>query len=252
MQIIAHPSALEQAALDYCAYSHEARVHYANFIEYFRRGSAQVCYASADGLLVYDRISKCYSMSAQTMAAAEEMIAHIDPSAMLFTGRECFYEEALFAKTGLKLQMRCTQVVYDTETRGRAPLALPEFDGEIRPLGPEHAAFVHQHYNDGTEPMEYIDFCIQTGMLGLFVGDELAGFAGFHGEGSMGLLDILPAYRRRGYASVLECAILNRALELGMLYPYGHVVQGNEASFALQAKLTLETDATELFWAFKE
>ncbi|MFQ7452543.1 MAG: GNAT family N-acetyltransferase [Flavonifractor plautii] len=35
-------------------------------------------------------------------------------------------------------------------------------------------------------------------MLGAFVDGTLAGFAGFHGEGSIGLLEVLPAYRRRG------------------------------------------------------
>ena len=34
--------------------------------------------------------------------------------------------------------------------------------------------------------------------FGAFVDGQLAGFVGEHSEGSMGMLEIFPAYRRRG------------------------------------------------------
>lgn len=250
MEIIKHPTPPEQAALAYCADTHAHRLHYANLIELLRRKSAEVLYAADDGLLLRDRISTAYSMSAQNLDAAERMLALVEEGCELFTGRELFYQELVREKTGLTGGEICTQVVYDTETRGCDPHPLPPHDGEVRLLEQEHAAYVHAHYHGGAERIEYIHDRIEFGMLGIFVEGKLAGFTGYHAEGSLGLLEILPEYRRHGYASVLEVALLNHALSIGQRYPYGQVVRGNAASMELQKKMGLWMDDTELFWAF--
>ena len=80
------------------------------------------------------------------------------------------------------------------------------------------------------------------------VDGALAGFAGIHQEGTMGLLEVLPQFRRRGLAEVLEVGRIAQQLRRGLL-PYCHVRLGNTASEALQAKLGLVFDARRtLYW----
>lgn len=65
---------------------------------------------------------------------------------------------------------------------------------------------------------------------------ELAGFIGEHDEGSIGMLEVLPAHRRRGCAQALEAFMINRHLGQGRM-PYCQVEVSNDASHALQRKM---------------
>ena len=63
----------------------------------------------------------------------------------------------------------------------------------------------------------------------------------------MGLLEVLPQFRRRGLAEALEAALIGRQLGKGAL-PYAQVRIGNTASEALQEKLGLTFDRRVLYW----
>ena len=89
--------------------------------------------------------------------------------------------------------------------------------------------------------------CDAEGVLGAEVGGRLAGFIGIHEEGAMGLLEVLPQFRRRGLAEALEAALIGRQLGKGAL-PYAQVRIGNTASEALQEKLGLTFDRRVLYW----
>lgn len=117
---------------------------------------------------------------------------------------------------------------------------------QIRRLDQSHLGFVLQHYHmmdDETYLRERID----EGMYGVFVGGELAGFIGTHDERSIGLLEILPEYRRLGLAFALEAHLINRLLEQGRI-PFCQVSVGNEPSLALQRKLGLEISDATVHW----
>lgn len=86
-------------------------------------------------------------------------------------------------------------------------------------------------------------------MWGLFEGNAIAGFIGMHPEGSMGLLEVLPEYRRRGYGYLLEAYLIRLHLQRGWT-PYCHVVKGNEASLRLQKKLGFEFAEKPAIWVF--
>ena len=117
---------------------------------------------------------------------------------------------------------------------------------DIRPLTQEHAALAASVYHDGDGA--YIRNRIEHGALfGVFESDALAGFAGFHDDGSMGMLEILPPFRRRGYAAQLEAFLIAAALKEGRT-PYCHVVDGNEASLHLQWKMGLTCTRLPAIW----
>ena len=119
----------------------------------------------------------------------------------------------------------------------------------IKPLTKEQLSFVCENYDDDEE---YMASRIDYGMLGAF--DEngnCAGFVGFHGEGSMGLLTVIPEFRRRGIGLALEARNLNRRLAERRI-PFGHVVVGNEKSMGLQHKIGMEFSKNIVTWVFSD
>lgn len=80
---------------------------------------------------------------------------------------------------------------------------------------------------------------------------EFVGFIGRHPEGSMGLLQVFPEYRRQGYGEELESFMINRFLEEGRV-PYAHIIVDNEKSMNLQKKLGYEVADKKIYWLFKE
>lgn len=128
---------------------------------------------------------------------------------------------------------------------------------EVRTLSPEEAGQLACYYHlpgpDAgklEETAAYLRSRADGSLFALYDGAALLGFAGTHDEGSMGLLTVLPAYRRRGLGSVLERLSIARALERGHL-PFAQVAQGNEASLALQRSLGMRVAAERVCWMDK-
>ena len=76
----------------------------------------------------------------------------------------------------------------------------------IRPLKAEDAAEAARYYHLFDDPLPYLRGRAEAGALwGHFTAEgRLAGFLGIHSEGSMGMLEVVPEFRRRGIAQALE------------------------------------------------
>lgn len=128
----------------------------------------------------------------------------------------------------------------------------PEVDPacDIRPLELCHAELAAQHYKLFPNAEPYITERIEAGrMWGVFEDSALAGFIGTHSEGSMGMLEVFPEHRRKGYGMMLENFLIAWHLERGWT-PLGHVVDGNEASIRLQQKAGMEKGDLPAIWVF--
>lgn len=146
---------------------------------------------------------------------------------------------------GLATEQPCTQWVYTAAQ----PPQLPEMD--MRPLTEDYAARCAAIYHPGSDDPSYMLDRIRAGRLwGLFRQGELAAFIGTHHEGSMGILNVLPEYRRQGLASALESWLIGWQLQRGWT-PYCHVYADNAASHALQARLGLIPAAEPVIWAWR-
>ena len=98
--------------------------------------------------------------------------------------------------------------------------------------------------------MAHIRGCIADGLMwGVFDGGKIAGFVGMHSEGSMGMLEILPEYRRCGYGFALEAYCIDWHLKQGWT-PFGHVIEGNNPSWSLQQKLGMRRAELPAIWIF--
>ena len=77
----------------------------------------------------------------------------------------------------------------------------------------------------------------------------VAGFIGTHSEGSMGMLEVLPEFRRKGYGLALEQFLIAWHLSRGWT-PFGHVIDGNEPSLRLQQKAGMVCAGLPAIWLF--
>lgn len=147
-----------------------------------------------------------------------------------------------FGFTGVQF---CSQWVY----RRQEPPVCPPCD--IRALTLSELDIAYAHYHPEDDNRAYLRARIEAGrMWGIYVGNVLAGFIGTHSEGSMGILEIFPEYRRRGYGAQMERFLIGELLSLGQI-PYGHVVDGNTASLGLQASLGMERCQLPAIWLWK-
>ena len=83
-----------------------------------------------------------------------------------------------------------------------------------------------------------------------YLDGKLVGYIGRHAEGSMGILEVSPEYRRRKIAKALETYMINLSLEIGHT-PFAQVVVGNEKSVALQESLGMCFAKELIYWMEK-
>ena len=220
------------------------RLLYLDMLEVLRRGTAQVCRAGCDGVLLYDPPSEIWFVDADTPAALEEMLPLMEGCTIL-TGHQMWYKDILAAHFSFQTQQICRQSAW---LAPQSP-AVPPFGGEIRRLDRSWAVWAEEHYSHSFGGVAYMEDAIDRGMLGAFVEGRPAGFVGTHIEGSMGMLEVLPEYRRRGIGEALLLAMTAFCLEQGK-YPYGQVFTDNAPSLALQRKVGMTLSEELLFWLF--
>ena len=211
-------------------------------LELLRRESGSVRYAGRDGLLLWDKESGAWFLSARSEEDLNRALALIPREARLATCHEDWYLDAVERHLGLK-----GGAFFQSVWTKEQPPELPPFQGELRRLGPEWAERVAEAYCQTFGDVDYILGAIDRGMLGLFDGEKLAGFIGVHDEGSLGMLEVLPPYRCRGYGLVLQLAIIRAALAEGR-YAYGQVAEHNAASLALQQKAGMTVCPEKIYW----
>ena len=101
----------------------------------------------------------------------------------------------------------CKQVVY---TKKSPPKLKMEID--YRLLDESFLDFVFDNYSRAWN-RDHTKKLLTNGLLwGAYVDNEIIGFVGRHSEGSMGLLEILPKFRRQGYGRELEHFIIGKVM----------------------------------------
>ena len=220
------------------------RLLYIDMLEVLRRGTAQVRRAGPDGVLLYDPPSEVWFVDAETPAVLEEMLPMMEGCTIL-TGHQMWYKDALAARFGFQTEQICHQSAWMADR----PPEVPDFGGEILRLDRSWAEWAEAHYSHSFGGVAYMEEANDRGMLGAFVAGKPAGFIATHIEGSMGMLEVLPQYRRKGIGEALLLAMTAFCLEQGK-YPYGQVFTDNGPSLALQRKVGMTLSEELLFWLF--
>ena len=232
---------MEQAALNYLQ---KDRLLHIDMLELLRLNEAKAMYAGEDGVLIHLEHGNIHMLSAASEESAVKIAAQITDASMLVL-HQPYLREELMARFSLTGCMSCHQAAWLSD----APVPPQPGDIDIRSLAEVDLPFVHEHY-DNISDEEYLLERMKAGMLGIYVENELAGFIGTHTEGTIGLLEILPAYRRRGLAFALEGAMMCWQQERGRI-PYAQIKEGNEASLLLHKKLGMEvTPEASVLWLY--
>ncbi|MDD3224872.1 MAG: GNAT family N-acetyltransferase [Clostridium sp.] len=220
-----------------------------DIIESIRRGKCNIIFASARGVLIYDTKSGIYMMSALDIQTAEEIILKIPKDIDIIVTHQNNYCDLLMKKFGLEEEVSCYNVLYKSKEK----INVYNDDIDIRRITDKYKEYVKSNYSS-LDKMEkgYIEKRINEGeMYGAFMDSTLCGFVGSHEEGSIGILEVLPRFRKRGIALKLEAFAINLAIEQGR-YPYGQVFQGNEPSLNLQNKLGFEKAKEKTHWLVRK
>lgn len=216
---------------------------YEEIIQSIVRGHAGWVDAKEGGVALYDRRADIYMLAGHSWARFDEMLSRVPlgAAAILLHGTlEDGVVERVRRRYGLRHAYRFVEYAY----YGKLPPEDPAFD--IRPLGMDALAFVHENY--GHASREYLRDRLADGvMLGAYVDGELAAFIGEHIEGSMGLLHVMPDYRRRHLGYALERAAIRRTMLAGHV-PYDQVFEDNAASHALQKHLGMTPSEGKVYW----
>lgn len=211
-------------------------------IEPIKRNTADILYADSDCVLIKERRSNAYMISAASFEKGREILESIC-QCNLIVAHQHFMADYLMDKYGLKDKLECVQAVYLSEDKLNVKNKI-----EIRQLDINHLNMVLEHYNLLSNS-EIISLLKDGNIFGGYRDETLVGFVGRHLEGSIGLLEVFPEYRCQGYGTVLESYMVNKILDAGGI-PYAQVEIDNDNSIALQKKLGFKISEDRVFWMF--
>ncbi|MVB10962.1 hypothetical protein CAFE_16640 [Caprobacter fermentans] len=227
------------------AYLEQDPVLHTDMLEGVRRGSARVLQAEENGVLLYDTGSGAYLLSAKSEEAARRLLSAAERAELVVAHRKYGMEYAE-KKFGLRARLQVCNAVYF----GESPLPADENPAQIRVLDETFLPFVKEHYQS-IDDEAYLRERLRSGeTFGAFVRGEPAGFIGRHDDGAMGMLEVLPAYRRKGIARQLETFQANRLLREGRV-PYAQIKAGNAVSAALHRGLGFRFSEYSICWLMR-
>lgn len=150
----------------------------------------------------------------------------------------------IMERFSLNQRLECFQAAY----LGKSKLHVNK-ELEIRRLEPDQIDIIMKHYHKLSKG-ELEELINDGSLFGGYKDGNLIGFIGNHLEGSLGILEVFPEYRRQGYGTVLESHMANRMLETGRV-PFAQIETYNEKSLALQRKLGFSLSREKMYWLFR-
>ena len=228
------------------AYLEQDKVLRIDMIEAVKRGGAKILYAEPDAVLLMKMDRFCLVVS-DTVQAGERALKTVPEGVRLFVAHNEASRDAVFKMfPNINHASACWQAYY----AGKDPIPVPDVC-EIKPFPLEQVPFLMSVYDPDGNPARYEEGVKRGDVLAAYVDGEIAGFIGFHGDGSGGMLEVLPKFRRRGIGSALEIALHNLALSRGWT-PYGQIYTTNNASRKLQESLGMTISDGAIYWMYEE
>ncbi len=198
---------------------------------YALQRGAEVLLSDNDGVILYEKNNDLYYISLDDNSLLQRDWQYEKRHSECLVLREKNIE-ALKERIQPNVINPCRQVLF----LGEAP-ALSNIEGlEIKKLTIDELDFVCAHYKMHLDQGYMAARLLGGHVYGAYYNGALAGFAGRHSDGSMGMLEVLPEYRRHGIGSALGCYLINLVKSLGQI-PYAHIFPDNEASLAMTTQI---------------
>lgn len=212
-----------------------------NIIDPLMSGDASLLYSAPGGVLIREKESGVYMMSADNQADGNAMLGLVSKCNTFVCHQKAFVPAAQ-EKLGLHQVLDCVAAAY----MGASPARYDELYA-IRTLTLDQLETVRAYYHN-VDSNAYIAGRIASGQLwGAFIGETLMGFIGRHEEKSIGMLEVLPQYRRRRVGAELEGFLINRLLSQGRV-PFCQVFPDNAASVQLQKSVGMTVSQAHMYW----
>ena len=210
------------------------------------RGTAEIYHQEQEDFFLRDLQSGTYMLTVRDPEKGIRWLQEKEGAA--YTLMELWQQEcADYCKNRYRFEhkMECRQAVWLQERPPSDKLS----SLQIREPEDAEMAFILNEYTV-LEPAEMKQVrALHHLYVGQLSSGEIVGFVGMHMEGSIGMLKVLPQYRRRGYAAELEQFMIRRTMEMGLV-PFGQIEVWNEASIALQQKMGMIISEKSIFWLF--
>ncbi|MCL2353597.1 MAG: GNAT family N-acetyltransferase, partial [Defluviitaleaceae bacterium] len=213
------------------AFLERNKPHHIDMIFPIQRATADIMYAEDDGVLMQELESGIFMLSATCIDKGKQLLDQLGR-------KECYclhqkeLADYLYAKYDFEKLMSIFQGVYlslDELKHEAAPRA------KIKQLDASYIDAVCQIYTTIGE--DYTKGRVAKGdVYGGFIDGNLCGIIGQHEEGGIGMLEILPEYRRQGLGIELSIFMTNLILKRGQT-PFVQIKEENHASMHLCNKL---------------
>ena len=219
---------------------------YVGFLECLKYDETEFLYAENDGVMFYDKTAGIYFLATSSEESCKKAIDGIEKTdgvALCVNEYEYLSLKNKFGYDGLN---RCKQIVWE----GKEPLPLKGIC-EVKRLEPtkENVEVVFNHYTLHYT-REHIKYIMENlGIYGGYVNGEIVGFIGRHEEHSIGMLEVFPEFRRRGYAEEIEKSVLNILITKGEI-PYAHIIDDNVPSLTMHKNMGYSFSKGSFYWLF--
>ncbi len=224
-------------ALEYLGYDEILNI---DITQQIRRYDARIIYAEDDGVLVKN--DWMFYLSTDSFDVTERLIPLMGEK-FLFTAHNDYEVEAVVRRFP---DIGKINVCYNAVYAGECIDDVIPFD--VRCLDESYLCFVKDTYKTFGDD-EYILGRLEAGdLFGAF--DEngnIMGFCGYHDDGLLGMLEVLPEYRRKGVATGLMTYLINNDIRRGYI-PYSQIHITNESSKQLHRKMGFTLSRTPIFW----
>ncbi len=209
-----------------------------------KRGTGSVIADTDNALLIRDNVSGAYFLACADKSAGIALLDSYLPSdcSLLMVSDHSLGQTA-FERYGFSEKLECYQVAYYGEKPAvDTGLSVRTADEQDLPTLTDHYQLI--------SPEEFAEAVRRkTIYLGYHKG-RLIGFIGEHLEGSMGILYVLPEYRRRGFGTALQTYLIAMTMEKGFI-PFGQVEKNNLNSLKLQKKIGMTCSEKLNVWMWK-
>ncbi|MBE5741893.1 MAG: GNAT family N-acetyltransferase [Clostridiales bacterium] len=201
---------------------------------------AKKIYAEKDGLLLF--YGGVYNLFGTSGKGIENALACVDKANCFVcsTEEEC---SAVMNKFGFKKSKPCYQIWY----KKPFGVKIPE-NTEVKRLEPtdQNIDFVTDTYTLGFSRESIKALMTDFEFYATYTDGEISGYIGRHDEGSIGILEIMPKFRRRGLGAFLVDYSVQKVIENGDL-AYCHIVKDNTGSLNMHLKMNF-TPSNKLVW----
>ena len=217
------------------------------FEQSIKRGTAEVIEESDTGIFLWEKMGWVYMLVTDDYEEGKDwLIKHEAKGYDLMTLYRDDLSKFAAERYGLTIGRYCYQGVW---LKSEAPKLKGILDFRLATL--KDMDFILEHYTHGNE--DWMTEVIKEKLLYIAQDHEGndVGMGGIHLEGSIGMMEILPQFRNKGYATEIESFLIDKVLKAG-LTPYGQVYSNNDISMSLQRKIGFEFWDGKMCWLYRE